>query len=140
MSTSLNENTQATNADAGKKNFRFHEIVERDAKQVPIASASALAIKLLVAVPIWMTLILPLTIAYQVGSAVAGLVIGGSDKDTVETDTTKKETSVNTMTIDPADVIPRPERKHDVVMLGATGFTGAPRPGSRPSSESSPRS
>lgn len=124
MSTSLNENTQATTAANGNKKFRFHEIVERDDKQVPIASASALATKLLVAVPIWMALILPLTIAYQVGSALVGLVKGGSDKDTVETDTITKETSANTMTVDPADVIPRPERKHDIVVLGATGFTG----------------
>jgi len=111
MSSSTNEKNGGT--------FRFHEIVERDAKKVPIASNTDIAIKLLVIVPIWMTLILPLTIAYQAGKSILGLVRGSSSEGKPP-----EAKTTTAMVVDPSDIVPRPERKHDVVVLGATGFTG----------------
>lgn len=110
----------ATDNTAVNNKFRFHEIVERDAKKVPVASTAAVAAKVLVAVPIWMTLILPITIAYQAGKAALGLFSGSSDETTTPTDDEPEAT----ITVDPSDIVPRPERKFDVVVLGATGFTG----------------
>jgi len=98
--------------------FRFHEIVERDAKKVPVVSTAGIAAKLLVVVPLWMTTVLPLTIAYQAGKAILGLVRGTKEEESFP------DSETPTMTVDPSEILPRPDRKHDVVVLGATGFTG----------------
>jgi len=100
-----------------ERKLRFHEVVERDDKKVPIVSTSAIAAKLLVVVPLWMTVVLPLTIAYQAGKAILGLV----KRNEEVTESPQTETPIN---VDPSQIIPRSERKHDVVVLGATGFTG----------------
>ncbi len=118
-----NQNTLSTMCLSGNGNsekFRFHEIVERDAKKVPVASSAAIAVKLLVVVPIWITLIMPLTIAYQVGKSILGLVSGTDGKKA----SPESEMPSSAITVDPGEIIPRPDRKHDVVVLGATGFTG----------------
>lgn len=103
--------------DGKSENFRFHEIVERDAKKVPVVSTAGIAAKVLVVVPLWMTTILPLTIAYQVGKSILGLVRGKEEESSPESETPA-------MTVDTSEITPRPDRKHDVVVLGATGFTG----------------
>jgi len=114
MSSTANENTG--------KQFRFHEIVERDNKKVPVASTAAVATKLLVVAPIWAITVLPLTIAYQAGKAVVGK-LRGSDKESPDA-AESATTTTSVVTVDPSDVVPRPERTHDIVVLGATGFTG----------------
>jgi len=111
---------------------KFHEIVERDEKKVPTASATDLAIKLLVVVPIWTVLVLPLTIVYQLGSSVLGGSTSTSSTTTSDEPSSSEvdidvdpTTKTNTYTYTPpSDLIPRPDRKYDVVLLGATGFTG----------------
>merc|ERR1719197_1198303 len=109
-----------TNGTGERKNI--HEIVERDAKQMPVASTASVAAKVLVALPIWMALILPITIAYQAGKSILGLVRKSSDDQAAAPETTTS--SEASITVTPDDIIPRPDRKHDVVVLGATGFTG----------------
>lgn len=115
-------------SDNDKQITKFHEIVERDDKKVPVASNSDIAIKLLVAVPIWMATILPLTLTYQIGKSIMGLFSFGSSKEEQEKEVSSKiettATALGGFTVDPTDVIPRPDRKYDLVVLGATGFTG----------------
>ncbi len=94
--------------------LRFHEIVERDAKKVPVVSTSAIVAKLFLVVPLWLTLVLPITIIYQASKAVLGLFRSKDEPKFVGTP----------MVVDSSDIIPRSDRKHDVVVLGATGFTG----------------
>eukprot|EP00534_Pseudo-nitzschia_fraudulenta_P000366 CAMPEP_0201121772 /NCGR_PEP_ID=MMETSP0850-20130426/5584_1 /ASSEMBLY_ACC=CAM_ASM_000622 /TAXON_ID=183588 /ORGANISM="Pseudo-nitzschia fraudulenta, Strain WWA7" /LENGTH=578 /DNA_ID=CAMNT_0047388323 /DNA_START=326 /DNA_END=2062 /DNA_ORIENTATION=+ len=110
-----------TGKDEGR--FGFHEIVERDGKKVPIASNTDIAIKLLVVAPIWATLVLPLTIAYQAGKSVLGLVRGSPALPEEQSENASGDDGP-VLVVDPGDVIPRTDRKHDVVVLGATGFTG----------------
>lgn len=100
------------------QDLRFHEIVERDGKEVGVTSTGAIAVKLLVVVPIWLTLVLPLTIAYQAGKSILGMVRGSKEEEEEE------DGSLEAPSVAVTDVIPRPDRKHDVVVLGATGFTG----------------
>ena len=100
-----------------QKALRFHEIVERDAKKVPVVSTTAVAVKLLLLFPLWLTLVLPLTIVYQVGKALFGLLPRKNNAIDSELEATS-------MVVSASDIIPRPDRKHDVVVLGATGFTG----------------
>ena len=119
MSLSPTTNNIETKNTGGK----FHEIVERDAKKVPITSTAGIATKLLLVLPIWMTLVLPLTIAYQAGKAAVGFVRGSSTSEEKSSEAETTET-IHTITVDPSDIVPRPERKHDIVLLGATGFTG----------------
>lgn len=98
---------------------RFHEIVERDNKKVPVASTAVVATKVLVVAPIWATVVLPLTIVYQAGKAVVGKLRGKESPAPPPPTTT-----TTALTVDPSDVLPRQDRKHDIVVLGATGFTG----------------
>lgn len=102
-----------------EKKLRFHEIVERDEKKIEAVSTAAVAAKLLVVVPIWMTLILPLTITYQVGKSILGLV-KGKEEETAS----PPADEMPAMTVDKSTIVPRSKRKYDVVVLGATGFTG----------------
>ena len=116
--------TTSNNIETKNTVGKFHEIVERDAKKVPVISTAGIATKLLLVVPIWMTLVLPLTIAYQAGKAVVGLVRGSSPTEESKASESETIESIHTINVDPIDVVPRPERKHDIVLLGATGFTG----------------
>ena len=108
-------------SEKSQQGLRFHEIVERDAKKTPITSTAAITAKLLVVVPIWLTLVVPMTITYQVGKSVLGKLRGSEKEDD---DGASDSPSEALSSIAVTDVIPRPDRKHDVVVLGATGFTG----------------
>jgi len=110
----------SSSSAADKKNFRFHEIVERDAKKIPVTSTAAIAAKLLLVVPVWMILVLPITIAYQVGKSILSIVVKGKEKEKKAMD----EIEVPAVSVDPKTIVQRNKRKNDVVVLGATGFTG----------------
>lgn len=121
----MSATTTTNNNNSENKELAFHEIVERDAKKAPITSTAEIAAKILVVVPIWLTFVLPITIAYQGGKAILGKIRGSKD---AESSSSSSSSSVEafrpSITVDPSDVIPRPDRKHDIVLLGATGFTG----------------
>jgi Saccharopine dehydrogenase NADP binding domain len=70
-----------------------------------------------IALPIWSVTILPITIAYQVGRTIVKKIGFG---------TTKSVTPVidSGYVADPTSIIPQSKRKYDLVVLGATGFTG----------------
>lgn len=68
-------------------------------------------------VPLWLTVLLPLTLIYQVGNAVKNAIVGPNDD-------TSAFVLDSGYQVDAKDIIPQKDRKYDVVMLGATGFTG----------------
>jgi short subunit dehydrogenase-like uncharacterized protein len=71
-------------------------------------------------VPLWATIVLPMSLVYQVGKALVKTVLpkgeGGEEEPMSTLDSGYQ--------VSDADIIPRPQRKYDVVILGATGFTG----------------
>eukprot|EP00526_Cylindrotheca_closterium_P011807 CAMPEP_0113630298 /NCGR_PEP_ID=MMETSP0017_2-20120614/15740_1 /TAXON_ID=2856 /ORGANISM="Cylindrotheca closterium" /LENGTH=485 /DNA_ID=CAMNT_0000540753 /DNA_START=318 /DNA_END=1775 /DNA_ORIENTATION=+ /assembly_acc=CAM_ASM_000147 len=73
----------------------------------------------LVGVPIWLTFLVPLTLIYQVGNAIKSAVF--SSKDDENSSAFVLDSGYQ---VDAKDIIPQKDRKYDVVMLGATGFTG----------------
>jgi short subunit dehydrogenase-like uncharacterized protein len=101
-----------TNIDpSGTSNL--HLPVERDGKSTP--SASTLAFLMAVAlIPVWTLVVLPLTIVYNVGKAVIDPLLPKPEPPRIDSGYKVTE----------SDIIPRPQRKYDVIVLGATGFTG----------------
>jgi hypothetical protein len=93
--------------------------MERMGRKLPVTSTGA-ALATLAVVPVWAVTILPLTVAYQVGKAAVKSVLPKSSN--------AKDTHLPPLDsgyqVDPAQIIPRPDRTYDVVVLGATGFVG----------------
>ena len=68
-------------------------------------------------VPMVSITVLPLSLAYQVGRRVLRPFMGSGDK--------QDEISIDSgYQVDPSQIIPHADRTYDVVILGATGFTG----------------
>lgn len=69
----------------------------------------------LAAVPVWAATVLPLSIVYQIGkAAVKPLLSKPSAPPSFDTG----------YVVDANSIVPREQRKYDVVLLGVTGFTG----------------
>lgn len=68
----------------------------------------------LVAIPIWVSTILPLTVGYQALRYLGTAFLSKHQEQKVDSGYVPPE----------GMIIPRPKRKYDVVVLGATGFTG----------------
>lgn len=95
--------------------------IDRMGRKLPTVSTGS-AIATAAFVPVWAVTILPFTVLYQVGKAALKPLVS-------MTTTTKKNQDhlppLDTgYKVDPAQIIPRADRKYDVVVLGATGFTG----------------
>ena len=88
--------------------------IKQDGKSIPKVSTTTFLLALGIGVPIWISIILPMTVAYQVGKALLP--------------SSKKNTAISPVDIDSSDFfsdsIPLMDRKYDLVLLGATGFTG----------------
>lgn len=91
-------------------------------KRLPQASTSAFLFTA-ACVPVWALTVLPLSVVYQVGSALVRPIVGlgQSKKDATMTSAAKLDSGY---VVDPSTVVPRSERQYDIVVLGATGFTG----------------
>jgi len=91
--------------------------LERIGRKVPVASTKT-ALVTAALVPIWAVTVLPLTILYQ----------GVNFIFLKPLQTTSREDFLPPLDsghhVDPATVVPRADRKYDVIVLGATGFTG----------------
>jgi len=86
------------------------------------ASWPAFCATAFVALPVWTAAVLPATCAYQLARfAVAKLAAGNEKK--------KKTPSLESLdsgrTVDASELVPRQQRKYDLVVLGATGFAGS---------------
>lgn len=71
-----------------------------------------------VGVPIWLTVLVPLTAVYQVGKALLPSNKKTSDEEKILEESTPESFPK------PSELVPFQDRKYDVVLLGATGFTG----------------
>ena len=65
-------------------------------------------------VPIWATVVLPLTTIFQIGKAIVKPILPKPEEPNFDSG----------YVVDAKDITPRPQRKYDVVVLGATGFAG----------------
>jgi hypothetical protein len=87
--------------------------MDAQGKVIPTSSTFAFLGALFLGVPVWLTVVLPLSVIHQVGLALT------------KPFRSTPEFSFDTGTqVAPSVIIPREKRKYDVVVLGATGFTG----------------
>lgn len=96
----------------------IYEPVERDGRAIEPVSAQQFALTAIFGVPIWLTLLVPVTALYQAAKAVFAAASPKANDDE------KKIVLDSGYKVAESDIIPRPDRKYDVVVLGATGFTG----------------
>eukprot|EP00980_Cylindrotheca_fusiformis_P019167 scaffold6501_cov98-Cylindrotheca_fusiformis.AAC.1 len=89
--------------------------VEKDGKFLTPVSNKKFALTAMVGVPIWLTVVLPLSTVYQVSKAIV---------DAVSPAPPPKKLEDSGYQVTESDIIPRPKRTYDIVVLGATGFTG----------------
>jgi hypothetical protein len=101
----------------------IYNSIKEDAKSIPKVSSSTFLLTLGVGIPVWISVLLPMTMIYQLG------------KSMLNPPTKKRDlTSIHDPSADPVEVItdyetpndktPLEERKYDLVLFGATGFTG----------------
>ena len=91
----------------------IYALMDRQGKMIPAIPAPSFIGTLLVGVPLWATVLLPLSLVSQVGLALVKPLLP------------KPEFDIDTRaTVDASEIVPRQDRKYDVVVLGATGFTG----------------
>lgn len=81
---------------------------------IPVVSWPAFAITASL-LPVWATTVVPLSIFYQVGKSVVRKLTGWKPRI---------PSYDSGYAVDPSTLVPRSERKYDVVVLGVTGFCG----------------
>jgi Saccharopine dehydrogenase NADP binding domain len=113
MTSSSNSNSRPVSSLASP--------LEKHGKRLPKASMSSFLVTTAF-IPVWAVTVLPLSVLYQAGSA-AWRPIGKAISSKEEHSATQKLLDSGYV-IDASVIIPRPERKYDIVVLGATGFTG----------------
>lgn len=91
----------------------IYALTDREGKVVPAIPTPAFLGMCLVGVPVWLTVLLPLSVVTQLGKAI------------IKPFQSKPNFCIDTGTqVDASDISPRKNRKYDAVVLGATGFTG----------------
>ena len=91
----------------------IYALMDAHGKVNPTSSTSEFLGALLLGVPVWLTLVLPLSVIHQVGLTLAKPLLS------------TPEFSFDTGTqVASSEIVPHENRKYDVVVLGATGFTG----------------
>lgn len=90
-----------------------YALMDREGKKVPAVPTPAFVGMCLVGVPLWITVLVPLTVVSQVAKAILKPFLP------------KPDYCIDTKTVvNASDIVPRQNRTYDVVVLGATGFTG----------------
>jgi hypothetical protein len=116
--SNINSNYESIEFSKMKKN----DPLIRDRKKVPMAGMGeaipAFLASLFLMGPIWLTVLIPVTIAWQGFSFVKNAVIGNGPKKTTAPEDPKELISML------KKIDSKKPRKHDLVMFGATGFTG----------------
>mmetsp|Transcript_10196 Transcript_10196/g.16298 ORF Transcript_10196/g.16298 Transcript_10196/m.16298 type:complete len:562 (-) Transcript_10196:157-1842(-) len=121
--TTLATMSKETNCDlAGmEKRRQLHAVVEQDGKGMTGVSTSTFLLLSGIVLPIWATVFLPLTIFYQLAKhgfqRLEQLFLRKQDRPQY----CKLDSGYR---VDEKAVIPRSQRKYDIVLLGSTGFTG----------------
>jgi short subunit dehydrogenase-like uncharacterized protein len=106
---------QDDNAETDATNISntIHAPIERDGNVVSPASTQMFALALILGVPFWLGVLIPLMILSQLLKAF--ITCCSEDKE-ISLDTGNK--------LEGEIIIPREDRTYDVIILGATGFTG----------------
>jgi hypothetical protein len=94
----------------------IHAPVEKDGNAITPISNQNFALTAVLGVPFWLTVLLPVTVMYQVAKAVVDAISPKNNESEITLDSGYK--------VDQTEIVPRPDRTYDVVVLGATGFTG----------------
>lgn len=87
--------------------------VTQDGRTVPSVSAATF-LATVASLPVWALTVLPLSLFYQAGKVILKPVLPKAEQPRLDTG----------YHVSDSDVLPRRERKYDMVVLGATGFTG----------------
>lgn len=92
--------------------------VELDGKKLPRVSTLEFLLILFIGVPFWAVVLVPLLFVYQVlwKTILCNFVLHKSSSAPVKT--------LKSVVPTPETIVPRDQRTYDVVILGATGFTG----------------
>jgi len=90
--------------------------IESHGKTVPSVSTTQFIVTA-ACIPVWAVTVLPLSIAYQLGKRVLQPLLPSSKNN-------QQRPLDSGYVVDPSMIIPRAERKYDIVVLGVTGFTG----------------
>jgi len=94
---------------------------ERDGKKMAVTSTSTFLGTTLIGVPLWLFVLLPMTATYQVGKSILKPILpNNQEKEQTPALSAQPEQEIPM----PSNVTPRKDRKYDIVLLGATGFTG----------------
>merc|ERR1712151_480103 len=102
--------------------------IDKDGKKLDKVSLQVF-ILVLVFIPFWASTILPLSIIYQIGMAICNtFFVKKKSKNGKGESSTSTSTSNDTIDsgyeVNESDIIPRKDRKYDMIFLGASGFTG----------------
>ena len=95
----------------------IYALVDAHGHHIQPVSTGTFLTTLLIAIPAWLC-VLPLSILYQTGFAILRAVIGNKPHP----DLTPIDSGIQ---VNAKDIIDRSKRTYDVVLLGASGFTGS---------------
>jgi len=100
-------------------NMMIRNQMKQDGKQIPSVSITEVLVTVGILFPVWVTMIFPLTLFYQLFKGIKGRIFPQSPTFIPQSpfDSGYQITS-DTM------IIPRNSRTYDIVILGATGFAG----------------
>lgn len=107
--------TSSSGGTAASTVDEIHAMVDRNGKVPPPQSYAVFLATLGIAVPLWVT-VLPFSVLWGVTKAVVGKILPSKPPDNAPFD--------SGIEVDPKDIKDRKDRKYDVVLMGATGFTG----------------
>ena len=94
----------------------IHAMVDSNGKPQHKTSPAMFALTLLLGVPAWIAL-LPVSIIFMIGKSIVRKIVPPKGDQAAPVD--------SGIQVDPAETqTKREERKYDIVILGATGFTG----------------
>jgi hypothetical protein len=101
----------------------IYNSIKEDAKSIPKVSTTTFLLTLGVGIPVWMSFLLPMTMIYQLGKSVLNPPTKKRDLTSIH-DPSAHPVEAITDYETPNDNTPLEERKYDLVLFGATGFTG----------------
>jgi len=105
------------NVDSNNNNNEpLRSILDREGKITEAVPLTSFVVMVVIAMPIWAITVVPITICYQLVKAAHGSLFGSKGP--------KKESIKNSGYEVKQSIVSRKDRKYDIVLLGASGFTG----------------
>lgn len=89
----------------------------KDGKALNSVSTTEFLVTIGVLLPIWATVMVPLTISYRIFKSIRDLIFPPKEF-------CPQSPFDSGYVVEAKDIVPRPDRKFDIVVLGATGFAG----------------